>query len=323
MRAPDFWDRDDALSRLGMALLSPLSGLYAAGLRYKARHTTPHRVRVPVICVGNISSGGTGKTPIAIAVADAIIARGRNPFFLTRGYGGQLKGPVVVARSHKAVDVGDEPLLLSRKAATVVSRDRAAGADLAIERGADVIIMDDGYQNFTLAKDLSLVVVDGPKGFGNGHVLPAGPLREPVAKGLARADAVIITGDGNPPLPAFEGPVLRAHIGPAATESWRGQRVLAFAGIGRPEKFFRSLTELGAEIIGARSFPDHHPYTSRELETLKIQARTAKAKLVTTEKDFVRLSETDGEDVAVLPVTASIEPLAVLDRLLDSVCGAH
>lgn len=322
MRAPDFWDRSDALSRLGVAALSPLGTLYAAAVRYKARHTTPYRVRVPVICVGNISSGGTGKTPIAIAVADAVIARGRNPFFLTRGYGGKLKGPVVVTRSHKAADVGDEPLLLSRKAATVVARDRAAGADLAVERGADVIIMDDGHQNFTLEKDLSLVVVDGPTGFGNGHVLPAGPLREPIAEGLARANAVIIAGDGNPPLPAFQGTVLRAHIGPAATESWRGLRVLAFAGIGRPEKFFRSLTELGVDLVENRSFSDHHVYTSGELENLKAAARSAKAKLVTTEKDLVRLSEADREDIAVLPVTASIEPLAALDRLLDSVCGA-
>lgn len=317
MRAPDFWDRNDAVSRALIAALSPLGKLYAAGVRYKQNHSKAYRARVPVICVGNISAGGTGKTPIAIAVADAVIARGRNPFFLTRGYGGKLKGPIVVARSHKAEDVGDEPLLLSRKASTVVSRDRRAGADLAIERGADVIIMDDGHQNFSLAKDLSLVVVDAAKGFGNGHVLPAGPLREPAADGLARAEAVILAGDGHPILPAFEGPVLRAHIGPAHGETWAGRRVLAFAGIGRPQKFFDTLASLGAEIAGSASFPDHHFYSSTELAGLKAKARAAGASLVTTEKDFVRLREAEQEDIAVLPVTASIEPLAELDRLLD------
>ncbi len=322
MRAPDFWDRSDVLSRLARGVLSPLAALYGETVRYKAGRARPYRVRVPVICVGNISAGGTGKTPIAIAIADAVIARGRNPFFLTRGYGGTLKGPVVVSRSHRARDVGDEPLLLSRKAATVVARNRAAGAELAAERGADVIIMDDGHQNFSLAKDLSLIVVDGARGFGNGLVLPAGPLREPVPHGLARADAVIISGGGNPSLPAFEGLVLRAHIGPAPAPSWRGQRVLAFAGIGQPEKFFASLTDLGAEIVETASFTDHHFYTGKELGALKAKARAAKARLVTTEKDFVRLSEAEREDIEILPVTACIEPLAALDRLLDRLCPA-
>ncbi len=320
MRAPDFWDRSDFLSRLAMAVLSPLGAVYGASVRYKAQTAKPHRVRVPVICVGNISAGGTGKTPIAIAIADAVIARGRNPFFLTRGYGGRLKGPLVVSRSHRARDVGDEPLLLSRKAATVVARNRAEGAELAAERGADVIIMDDGHQNFSLAKDLSLIVVDGARGFGNGLVLPAGPLREPAPQGLARADAVILSGEATPSLPAFEGLVLRAHIGPAATENWRGRRVLAFAGIGQPENFFASLRALGAEVAGAVRFADHHFYTGKEIGGLKAEARAAKARLVTTEKDFVRLGEAEREDIEVLPVLAAIEPIAALDRLLDRIC---
>jgi tetraacyldisaccharide 4'-kinase len=320
MRAPDFWDRTDFLSRLAMDVLSPLGALYGASVRYKAEKATPYRVRVPVICIGNISAGGTGKTPVAIAVADAIIARGRNPFFLTRGYGGKLKGPVVVSKSHRASDVGDEPLLLSRKASTVVARNRAEGAELAAERGADVIIMDDGHQNFSIAKDLSLIVVDGARGFGNGLVLPAGPLREPVSQGLARADAVILSGDGNPALPAFDGLVLRAHIGPAATTSWRGQRVMAFAGIGRPEKFFASLNALGADLVGATRFADHHVYTSKEIAALKAKARAAKALLVTTEKDFARLSEVEREDIAVLPISAAFESIEALDRLLDRIC---
>lgn len=319
MRAPEFWDREDPLSRLAVSVLSPLGALYSAGVRAKRHYAKPHRVRVPVICVGNISAGGTGKTPIAIAIAEAVFARGKNPFFLSRGYGGRLKGPLVVARHHKAFEVGDEPLLLAQKAVTVVARNRAAGADLAVDRGADVIIMDDGHQNFALTKDLSVIVVDSNQGFGNGRVIPAGPLREPAHDGLARADAVIIAGAGTVPLPGFEGPVLQAHIGPVASEALRGRRVLAFAGIGRPEKFFASLSALGADIAATVSFADHHSYANNEILNLKAKARGLGASLITTEKDFVRLSQQQAEDIAVLPVTAAIEPIRELDRLLDRV----
>jgi len=319
MRAPDFWHRDDATAHFAAAALAPLGHLYGAAVRWKARHAKPYRARVPVICIGNLTAGGTGKTPIAIAVADAIIARGKNPFFLTRGFGGRLKGPVVVNRHHTAVDVGDEPLLLAAKAATVVARDRRLGAMLAVERGADVIVMDDGHQNFTLHKDLSLIVVDGEHGFGNGRILPAGPLREPAAQGLDRAGAVIVAGDGTPVLPAFDGPVLRARIAPQDTAVWRGRRVVAFAGIGRPEKLFRSLAGLGAEIIAAVAFADHHVYTQKELTDLK--ARADGASLVTTEKDFVRLAESDRDGITFLPVKATIEPQDALEHLLDGLGG--
>lgn len=316
MRAPDFWDRDDAAAKLAAACLSPLAWAYGASVRWKAARAKPYRPRVPVVCVGNISAGGTGKTPLAIAVADAIIAHGKNPFFLTRGYGGRLKGPLVVAKNHTAADVGDEPLLLSRKAATVVSRDRAAGAMLAIERGADVIVMDDGHQNFALAKDLSLVVVDGVSGFGNGRVLPAGPLREPPEQGLARADAVIVMGDGNPAMTGFGGPVLHARLVPAANGAWQGRPVFAFAGIGRPGKFFRTLTDTGAVLAGTAEFPDHHPYSGRDLSELK--ARAGGLPLVTTEKDYVRIAPENRDGIAFLPVCTVIEPSDGLDRLLDS-----
>jgi tetraacyldisaccharide 4'-kinase len=316
MRAPDFWDRDDTAAKMAAVSLLPFAWAYGASVRWKATHAKPYRARVPVVCIGNISAGGTGKTPLAIAVADAIVAHGRNPFFLTRGYGGRLQGPVVVAKTHTAADVGDEPLLLSRKAATVVSRDRALGAILAIERGADVIVMDDGHQNFSLAKDLSLVVVDGARGFRNGRVLPAGPLREPPQQGLARADVVVVMGDGNPALPGFAGPVLRAHLVPAAGSDWRGKRVFAFAGIGRPEKFFRTLMELGATLAGTAEYPDHHPYSPRDLSELK--ARADGSPLVTTEKDFVRIAPENRDGIGFLPVCTVIEPPGALDRLLDS-----
>jgi tetraacyldisaccharide 4'-kinase len=317
MRAPDFWDRSDPLSRLAVAALSPIGAIYSASVRWKFRNAEPYRCNAPVICIGNISAGGTGKTPTAIAVADAVIAHGKNPFFLTRGYGGRLKGPLVVAKEHSAADVGDEPLLLSRKAATVVSRDRRAGAELAYRRGADVIVMDDGHQNFSLAKDISIVVVDAATGFGNGRVLPAGPLREYVRQGLARADAVILMGDGDPQLDGFDGPVLRAHIEAAPGENWKGKRVVAFAGIGRPEKFFGSLKSLGAEIVAALPLPDHHLFAAEELARFEAMARDQNAQLITTEKDFVRLAAEVRQNIAVLPIRAVFEPPHTLDRLLD------
>lgn len=318
MRAPEFWDKHDPLSRLAAAALSPIGTLYGATVRWKFRNRKPYRAPVPVICVGNITAGGSGKTPIAAAIADAIIARGKNPFFLTRGYGGRLSGPLVVGNEHGAREVGDEPLILSRIAATVVSRDRRRGAKLAVERGADVIVMDDGHQNFAIVKDLSIVVVDAETGFGNGRVLPAGPLREPVDQGLARANAVVLMGNGSPPLNGFNGPVLRASIEAATHENWKGRRVIAFAGIGRPEKFFRSVTAQGADVVEVLAFPDHHPYTQDELALLKAKARGENAQLITTEKDYVRLAVVDREDVAMLPIRAVIAPPAELDRLLDS-----
>ena len=317
MRAPDFWNRNAPLSRLAIAALSPIGAIYNETVRWKAAHARPYRAPIPVLCVGNISAGGTGKTPIAVAIAEAIIARGKNPFFLSRGYGGRIKEPVVVSSKHGAADVGDEPLMLSRKAPTVVSGDRAAGAKVATDRGADVIVMDDGHQNFSLAKDVSIVVVDAETGFGNNRVLPAGPLREAAEQGLARADAIILTGDGNPELPCFSGPVLRAHVAPAPDRDWRGQRVVAFAGIGRPEKFFRTAQLLGADLAETIAFPDHHPFTANELERLKIKARDLNAQLLTTEKDYVRLRDSDHQGIAMLPIRAVIEPAGQLESLLD------
>jgi tetraacyldisaccharide 4'-kinase len=319
MRRPDFWDGDDLFARLAVAALTPLGSLYGATVRWKAKNAA-FRAPVPVICVGNLTAGGTGKTPIAIALAEALLARGKKPFFLTRGYGGTQRGPLLV-EGQSAADVGDEPLLLAAAAPAIVSRDRPAGARLAVARGADVIVMDDGHQNFSLAKDLSLVVVDGERGFGNGRVLPAGPLREPVAQGLARADAVIVMGSGDPVLAGFAGPILQARVEHRGSENWQGSRVVAFAGIGRPEKFFRTLRGLGADLVDAVPFDDHHPYTPEDLDRLKSLARREDAKLVTTEKDHVRLPSADRLEIAAIAVHAVIEPLAALDGLLDRLFG--
>jgi tetraacyldisaccharide 4'-kinase len=321
MRPPDFWTRKDIVSQLVVTLLTPLGWLYGLSVRYGASQAAPYQSAAKVICVGNLTAGGTGKTPIAMSIARALIARGKHPVFLTRGYGGKVRGPAFVAADDRATHVGDEPLLLAAVAPVIVSADRAAGAKLAEEHGFDVIIMDDGHQNFTLAKDLSLIVVDAETGFGNNRVLPAGPLREPVAQGLSRADAVIVSGIGNPPLGDFAKPVLRARLVQDKGVMPEGTRVVAFAGIGRPAKFFSSLRALGANIVEQRPYGDHHPYTQSEIARLKARARAENALLVTTEKDFVRLTPAEREGIVAVPVRSEFDDRAGMDGLLDRLGG--
>jgi tetraacyldisaccharide 4'-kinase len=319
MRTPDFWRGHDHTARLALALLSPLAWAYGASVASKAAHAKPYRSRAKVICVGNLTAGGTGKTPIAIAIADLLRARGCHPFILTRGYGGRERGPLLVdAARHTAATVGDEALMMANANPVIVSRSRAAGARLAEKQGADVIVMDDGHQNFSLAKDLSLVVVDAETGFGNGRMLPAGPLREPVAQGLARADAVVVVGDAPFEIAEFARPVLSARIVPEDTLGLAGHPVVAFAGIGRPEKFFESLQALGANLAKTRSFPDHHPYSAAEIASLKASALAAAALLVTTEKDYARLTPAERDGISTLPVRAAFDDEDTLTTLLDT-----
>jgi len=319
MRAPDFWTRTDFVSQLAVTLLTPFGWLYGASVAYRASHSNPYQAACKVLCVGNLTAGGTGKTPIAIAIAKALLARGAKPVFLTRGYGGQVRGPAFVTADDRATHVGDEPLLLASVAPVIVAADRAAGAKLAEENGFDIIIMDDGLQNFSLRKDLSVIVVDAEAGFGNSRILPAGPLREPVRQGLRRAQAVILSGDGAPPaLPGFGGPVLRVNLVQRGGTVGRGTRVVAFAGIGRPSKFFATLAAIGADIVEQRAFADHHVYTQAEMARLKAKARAEQALLVTTEKDYVRLTPAEREGIVPLPVEAVFENPAALEALLDS-----
>jgi len=231
-----------------------------------------------------------------------------------------MRGPAFVDLAHDTFDeTGDEALLLAGAAPVIVARDRAAGAQYAERELADVIVMDDGFQNFTLAKDLALVVVDAQTGFGNGRILPAGPLRENIMLGLSRAQAVVLVGDGNPKLPGFNGPVLRARLVPVDAPGIAGQRVIAFAGIGRPQKFFATLRALGASIIEERAYEDHHAYTAAEFARLRARAKAENATLVTTEKDFVRLTPAERQDVRFIPVRAAFDDVAALDALLDRV----
>jgi tetraacyldisaccharide 4'-kinase len=312
MRAPDFWKSRGMPARL----LAPLGVLYGASVAWKARSARTFDPGIPVICVGNLTAGGSGKTPIAIAIAETLRHRGQKPFFLTRGYGGREKGPALASRAHSAAVMGDEALLLARSAQTVVARDRAAGASLAREKGATALIMDDGHQNFSLRKSLSLVVVDAQTGFGNGFQIPAGPLRESVGQGLARADAVVLVGDGAPYLRGFNGPVLRAHL-VADAAAFADKPVFAFAGIGRPEKFVASLEESGAHVMGSCFFADHHRYAEAEIDQLRMIA--GDTMLVTTEKDFVRLTTSQREGIRVLKIAARFDDPGALDRLLDSI----
>jgi len=307
MRAPDYFQRRDGIGRF----LSPISRLYAAIAHLRQRWVTPWLAPIPVICVGNITAGGAGKTPVALALGILLRDRGHEAHFLSRGYGGRLRGPVRVDPStHTARDVGDEPLLLAEVAPAWISRNRVAGAKAAIEAGATVIVMDDGLQNSALAKTASLVVVDGGFGFGNGLVLPAGPLREPVAEGFARADAIVLmepdTVGVAAELKEASLPLIGARMVPAAeAENLTGRDVVAFAGIGRPEKFFATLEDLGCRIITKRGFPDHHDFTPDEIMRLVESARAAGATLVTTAKDYARLPRE--AQVMVEPVLVVLE----------------
>jgi len=319
MRPPEFWTRGGPAA----ALLAPLGALHARLGALRRRLARPWRAPVPVICVGNLTAGGTGKTPTVIALADRLSAGGLAVACLSRGYRGRLSGPVRVDPViHDAAAVGDEPLLLAEAAPTWVARDRRRGAEAAILDGADVILMDDGFQNPSLAKSASLLVVDGGAGFGNGRVIPAGPLREPVAEGLARADAVVLVGEdrfGLAPGLSRMRPVLAARLAPEdSAYRLAGQRVLAFAGIGRPAKFFETLREIGAKLVAAHAFPDHHAYDPDTLMQLAEDAAAESAVLVTTAKDHVRLPpEARALATPVRVRLAFADPEAV-DRVLAS-----
>ncbi|MDP6517898.1 MAG: tetraacyldisaccharide 4'-kinase [Alphaproteobacteria bacterium] len=317
MRAPEFWDRGGLVP----ALLAPAAELYRVVGRFRQARTVPWRAPIPVVCVGNLVAGGAGKTPVALSVGARLGERGRTVHFLTRGYGGRRKGPLRVdARRHDANSVGDEALLLAAAAPTWVARDRAAGAKAAAAAGGGVIVMDDGFQNPGLAKDLSLVVVDGAVGFGNERLIPAGPLREPIAAALARADAIVVLGADRAGIGArFSDrlPVLFARLvpGPGA-ESVRGRAVVAFAGIGRPEKFFATLESLHCEVLARHPFADHHRYRDHEVMVLADKAVKLGAILVTTAKDAVRIPEPARPLASVLDVTVAWDAPGPIDDLL-------
>ena len=300
LEAPFWWyRRKGALA----SALAPLGRLYGSVAEARFAKAQPYRSRLPVICIGNFTAGGGGKTPTAIAVAALLAELGAKPAFLTRGYGGASKGPVLVKAGQSAGEGGDEPLLLAAAAPTLVAADRAAGAQAIEETEADVIVMDDGFQNPSLAKDLSLIVVDAEAGLGNGLIMPAGPLRAPLEAQMARADALVAIGDGNKVGSLIEAfarqgkPALKARMVPRQDRRWLSVLpVIGFAGIARPEKFFATLRNNGARLVDTRAFADHHRYSERDARRLLDAAKAQNAMLVTTEKDWVRLP--DDEDSA-------------------------
>ena len=329
MKAPGFWQQGG--SRLPAWLLAPLGWLYGRiTLRRMAK--PGWRAPVPVISIGNFTAGGAGKTPTAIAVVKVLKARGETPFVLTRGYGGREHGPLRVDMArHSAADAGDEPLLLARHAPTIVARDRSAGARLAVEQGATCLVLDDALQNPALTKDFSLAVIDGGFGFGNGFCVPAGPLRAPIAEQLVHVNAMLVIGEDEAEtgLKRQGKPVFRTTLLPdrETIEALTGRRLLAFCGIGRPEKFRQTLIDAGLNVETFRPFPDHHPFSEKDAEALLGAADAFEVTLVTTEKDHTRLSggrhlDRLGEYATPVPVSLLL-PEALLDALYRAVDSAR
>ena len=313
-RPPKFWNKKYSVISI---LLIPLSWIYSTITKLRLYLGAHQKIGIPVICVGNINIGGTGKTPVVIDLVMRLLEMGKKPIVVSRGYGGSHKGPVMVSPKHTADDVGDEPILLTGFSEVCVSRNRKEGAQMAIKRGADVIILDDGLQNPDLSYDLTITVVDQQVGFGNSRVFPAGPLRETVKNGLLRTDLIVALGGRD--LPSINNvPCISGFLKPLETGmDWDGLRSYAFAGIGRPEKFFTTLKKLGAVIVATREFGDHQKIPESILKRLEAEASLSNSQLVTTEKDAARLPKNWQLKVLTLPVRLSLNEENKLNHLLN------
>jgi tetraacyldisaccharide 4'-kinase len=327
MREPGFWHGPSSWKS---HLLRPLGALYGAVAANRLQRRGLD-AGIPVLCVGNYHVGGAGKTPTVLALAKLLRELGETPVVLSRGYGGRLHGPIRVDPArHSAADVGDEPLMLARMVAVVVARDRVGGVALARSQSASVIVMDDGFQNPAIAKDASLIVIDSDRGLGNARVLPAGPLRAPLLPQIERTDALIVVGDGTAAaaiaaeVAARGKPVLSGRLRPddAPVAALRGKRVLAFAGIGDPARFFRTLRASGLDVVRERAFDDHHPFSQGEIEALIAEARRDGLMAVTTEKDLARLRQAGAvpawaSDIVPFAVTLEFDDAAQLRKFMS------
>ncbi len=321
MKAPEFWNKKSIMGKV----LIPFSFIYDLITKYRIKKIIPHKSNVPVICIGNINVGGVGKTPIALEVAKMLKDAGKNVFFLSRGYKSKLKN-VIVSPEHTAIDVGDEPLLLSEVAPVVIAADRIKGAEIAKQNGAEVIIMDDGFQNPYLHKDFSFIVIDGQKGLGNGMIFPAGPLRESLKNGIKRADAVVIMGNDDfnlkhkikklKDVPVIDGKIV---LKPGEIKQFASQNVIAFSGIANHEKFYTTLSETGARVLGKVNFPDHYNFSKKEIDAIIKQANKLDAITVTTKKDFVRLDRSHQNIVKYLDIDLKFDTEKVKEMLKNVV----
>ncbi len=327
--APEFWWQP-GIPAQALALW-PAAKLWGAAAAWRMSRPPRFRPAAATVCVGNFVVGGAGKTPTAVALTRVARSRGLKPGILASGYGGSLRGPVLVDPTvHRAEDVGDEALVLAAAAPTVVAADRVAGARALVRDGVDLIVMDDGFQDPALHKDLTLVVVDALSGVGNGFTIPSGPLRAPLSRQLLHTDALLVIGEGVAGEHLIRAAaragraVQRARLKPAKVRAWRKEPILAFAGIGRPEKFFATLAEIGATVAKTHAFPDHHPFTDAEAAELIAAADSEGLRLVTTEKDAARLAGKDGvlgalrERTDVFAVSLEFDNPAAIDEMIDT-----
>ena len=308
---PPSWWQDDT-GHILPKYLNPLGQIYGQAVKWRFLYTKPYQSKLPVICIGNFTLGGTGKTPLSIKLSEVLKELGWEPSFLSRGYKGQIAGPLLVSKKeHNAKDVGDEPLLLSHHAPTIISKNRVEGVWLIEQRSSNIIIMDDGFQNPTVQKNLSLIAIDSATGLGNGRIFPAGPLRAPLEFQLPKADAIIITGSNEKEKSKirdllradynFKKPILSGHLSAPNNTEWLQEKpILAYAGIGRPEKLFQSLEDAGGKVIRRIPFPDHHNFTKKDADHLTELALKDDLQLVTTEKDHVRIDELGSHQLRAL-----------------------
>ena len=312
--------------------LIPLSWIYRLLGHIQNKCIKTWKAPIPVICIGNLVAGGQGKTPAALSIGHILKKQKKTIHYVSRGYGGKNKGPLLVKpENHEALEVGDESLLLSRVAPTWIGSNRKSSIELAHKMGAEVIIMDEGFQNPSIHKDLSIIVVDGEMGFGNGHLIPAGPLRQDVQTGLSQSNAVVIVGEDKTNLksnilktyPSFDKSpfnILAAQLTPDQTpDNLKNKKIFAFTGIGYPKKFFDTLTNMGYNVVATRSFSDHHLYSDIDVSNLRDTAKLYEAGLITTSKDYVRLSQTQKENISILEIVFEWDDLNAIKKLMRSV----